>query len=106
MKKKSVFKHIKENLEIIVVFLLSSFLRLVNLGYSDYQGDEIKAFYLPKSGQSLRSFLIDQKKGPVQFLITYIIKFFDPLYENQFFTRLPFAIAGIFAVVFFYKFVK
>jgi len=106
MKNKSVFKYIKENLDIIVVFLLSSFLRLVNLGYSDYQGDEIKAFYLPKSGQSLSSFLMNQKKGPVQFLITYVIKIFDPLYENQFFTRLPFAIAGIFAVVFFYKFVK
>ena len=50
-----------------VVFLVFAtlWLRLVNLGYSDYQGDEIKALSLPGSDQGLVGFLIEQRKGPV-----------------------------------------
>lgn len=106
MKKYFSIKYIKENIQIIIVFIVSAVLRISNLGYSDFQGDEIKALYYPNSGQSFFEFILDQRKGPVQFFITYILKFIDPLYENQFLLRLPFALAGIFAVIFFYKFVK
>jgi len=106
MKIRSLSKYIRENIRLIIVFLLASLLRLVNLGYSDYQGDEIKALYLPKGGQSFYEFIMEQKKGPLQFFITYVIKFFDSSYENQFLVRLSFAVAGILAVVFFYKLVK
>lgn len=106
MKKYFSIKYIKENIQIIIVFMVSAVLRISNLGYSDFQGDEIKALYYPNAGQSFFEFILDQRKGPVQFFITYILKFIDPLYENQFLLRLPFALAGIFAVIFFYKFVK
>ena len=106
MKKIFSLKYIRENFKVISLVIFSAVLRFVNLGYSDYQGDEIKALYLPSNGQSLTEFLISQKKGPFQYLVTYLLKFIDPLYENQFLIRLPFAIAGLLSIVFFYKFIK
>ncbi|MDX1415707.1 MAG: glycosyltransferase family 39 protein [Candidatus Promineifilaceae bacterium] len=81
-------------------------LRLVNLGYSDYQGDEIKALFLPAEGQSLVDFLLSQRKGPTQFIITYLMGILDPSFQNQFLIRLPFAAAFVLASGFFYFFVK
>ncbi len=81
-------------------------LRLINLGYSDYQGDEIKALFLPVQGQSFVDFLLSQRKGPTQFIVTYLIGFLDPTYLNQFLVRLPFAIASVLGAIFFFYFVK
>jgi 4-amino-4-deoxy-L-arabinose transferase-like glycosyltransferase len=89
-----------------VVILVSLFLRLHNLGYSDFQGDEIKALYLPEEGRTFFGYIMDQRKGPVQFIVTYVLKLFDPGYNYQFFLRLPFALAGILSVIFFFKLVK
>ncbi len=88
------------------LIFVSLWLRLINLGYSNYQGDEIKALYRPQSGQSMIDFLLNQRKGPIQFLITYIMSFVNPGYDNELLLRLPFAIAGILAIYFFYKFIK
>ncbi len=90
----------------LVLILISISLRLINLGYSDYQGDEIKALYLPENYQSFQSFILDQRKGPLQFIVTYLVKLVDPLYLNHFLDRLPFAVAGVFSVILFYLFVK
>src|SRR3989344_1183262 len=100
-----VFKK-KDTLYTLILLLTAFSLRIINLGYSDYQGDEIKALFLPDSGQSISSFLLDQRKGPVQFIVTFLIKFINPMYSNELVTRLPFALAGIFAVLVFYKFLK
>ena len=86
-----------------ILTAVTIWLRLVNLGYSDYQGDEIKALFLPTVGQGLMKFIFAQRKGPIQFFITYLIKFLDPQYLNEFLVRLPFALAGILAVIIFYK---
>ncbi len=88
------------------LIFVSLWLRLINLGYSNYQGDEIKALYRPQTDQSMIDFLLSQRKGPLQFLITYIMSFLNPGYDNEFLLRLPFAIAGILAIYFFYKFIK
>lgn len=90
----------------VSILLLAAFLRLYNLGYSDYQGDEIKALYLPDSGQNFFTFLMDQRKGPLQFAVTYLLKLVDPTYTNRFLMRLPFAIAGTLAVWAFYQLIK
>lgn len=87
---------------LVCLILVTAWLRLANLGYSDYQGDEVKALATPLSGQNLTAFLLEQRKGPVQFLLTYVIKLAHPSLSNQFLTRLPFALAGILAVYFFY----
>jgi len=86
---------------LIYLIFVTLWLRLINLGYSDYQGDEIKALYRPEAGQGISEFLFSQRKGPIQFFVTYIIKIFNPNYDNEFFVRLPFAVAGILAVYFF-----
>ena len=88
------------------LIIIAGVLRFVNLGYSDYQGDEIKSLFLPTPGQSVWNFLLEQRKGPLQFVVTWIIKLLDPSYDNQFLARLPFALAGLISVYFFYKLVK
>ncbi|OGC49029.1 hypothetical protein A2W32_04060, partial [candidate division WWE3 bacterium RBG_16_37_10] len=90
----------------LIVCSVAFFLRFTYLSYSDYQGDEIKALYLPEPGQKLTSYLLDQRKGPVQFLVTAAIKPLTSNYTNHFVTRLPFALAGFFGVVFLFKFAE
>jgi dolichyl-phosphate-mannose--protein O-mannosyl transferase len=60
----------------------------------------------PKPGQGAIDFLYTQKKGPTEFLVTYLVKFINPDYTNEFLLRLPFALAGILAIYFFYKLVR
>lgn len=93
-------------LPVIFLVFVTLWLRLVNLGYSNYQGDEIKALSLPTPGQNLVDFLFQQRKGPTQFIITYLIKLVNPTFTNEFLARLPFALAGILAVFFFYRMVN
>ena len=89
-----------------LLIILGFALRFFNLGYSDYQGDEIKALFLPSPGQNIWSFLLEQRKGPMQFLFTFLLKFINPSYDNQFLIRLPFALAGVASIYFFYKTIK
>jgi hypothetical protein len=95
-----------ESLPPILLVIGLFWLRFTNLGYSDYQGDEIKALFLPEAGQSFTDFLLAQRKGPTQFVITYLMGFLDPSYQNQFLIRMPFAAASMLAAVIFYYFVK
>jgi hypothetical protein len=99
-------KKLTTTIPFVYLIFVTFWLRLVNLGYSNYQGDEIKALYRPADGQNLIEFLFSQRKGPIQFLVTYLMRIFNPSYDNEFLMRLPFAIAGILAVFFFYKFVQ
>jgi 4-amino-4-deoxy-L-arabinose transferase-like glycosyltransferase len=91
---------------LFVIFLSSAYLRIYNLGYSDYQGDEIKAFFNPKTDGDYFQFLLDQRKGPNQFIVTGLLKEITNNYDNYALTRLPFALAGLFSVAFFYLIVK
>lgn len=94
------------DLYLVTIVIISFALRFVNLGYSDYQGDEIKAFLIPDPGQSSFQFLLDQRKGPIQFFVTYFVNSLVNSYDNQFLMRLPFALAGFLSVVVFYFFLK
>lgn len=91
---------------LIILLALGFLLRFINLGYSDYQGDEIKAFFNPKEDGDYLQFLLDQRKGPNQFLVTGAIKGVTNDFENYFLTRLPFAIAGFLSILIFYLVVK
>jgi 4-amino-4-deoxy-L-arabinose transferase-like glycosyltransferase len=97
---------LKKNTPLCLILVISAVLRFVNLGYSDFQGDEIKALFTPDPGQNITTFLMEQRKGPVQFIVTGIIKLIDQNYTHHYIDRLPFAIAGFLAVFFFYKFVE
>ena len=91
---------------LFIIFLFSGYLRLYNLGYSDYQGDEIKAFFNPKVDGDYFQFLLDQRKGPNQFIVTGIFKGITNDFDNYALTRLPFALAGFLAVIVFFFIVK
>ncbi len=90
---------------VISLFVVAGVLRFVNLGYSDYQGDEIKALYNPKEMASTQYFL-EQRKGPMQFLVTAGLKTLTPDYRNRLLVRFPFALAGFGSVIIFYYFAK
>lgn len=91
---------------LIFIFLFGAWVRISNVGYSDYQGDEIKAFFNPSSDGDYLNFLLDQRKGPNQFIVTGLIKDITDNYQNYFLTRLPFAIAGVFSIFIFFGIVK
>lgn len=93
-------------LPVIFLVFVTLWLRLVNLGYSNYQGDEIKALSLPSPEQNLIEFLLEQRKGPTQFIISYLIKLINPTFTNEFLARLPFALAGILSIFLFYRLVN
>jgi hypothetical protein len=89
-----------------LLILATLWLRIANLGYSDFQGDEIKALCRLAPGQGLGDFLLGQRKGPLQFLVTCTTRLIDPDFSSELIVRLPFSIAGILAVYFFYKLVR
>src|SRR5215211_7056500 len=67
-------------LEIVLLIGVSLLLRLVGLGYSNLQGDEILALCRVSDYRSLYQFFADllrQAKGPVQYLITCSFSLFD-----------------------------
>lgn len=93
-------------LPVLFLAFITLWFHLVNLGYSDYQGDEIKALLIAQSKQSFFASLLQQRKGPTQFITTYLINLVNPHFTNNFLTRLPFALAAILAIFFFYKLVE
>lgn len=48
----------KKILTIALILGLSAALRLINLGYSNYQGDEVKALFLLEPGETVFEFLL------------------------------------------------
>lgn len=88
-----------------VVLCVGAFLRLWELGYSNFQGDEVKALFPAEGVDDLHAFLFDQRKGPLQFLVTYAIHLVDPQYSSELAARLPFALAATASIWFFYRFV-
>jgi hypothetical protein len=92
-------------LQIGVLIGVSLLLRLVGLGYSNFQGDEILTLCrfsdYETPGQFL-AYLLGKQKGPVQYLITCAFSIFDPTFSSEFALRLPFAIANLLAVACFF----
>jgi len=94
----------KEILLLTILFVLTVFIRFDGLGYSTFVGDETKTIFLRKD-QSIFDFLMDQRKGPVQFLIVWFMENITNSYD-EFFLRLPFAILGVLVVFSFYYFLR
>lgn len=105
LKSVSLKKFNKKTLLLIFFITCASVLKLVNLGYSDYQGDETKAFYITK-GQNFSQFLLSQRKAPGQFILTMFLKPISGNYTSEFITRLPFAIFSIISCYVFFLIVK
>ncbi len=67
------------------------------MGYSNFYGDETKAFYLDKTTPATK-FLLNQRKGPVQFLVGWTVEKLTGGY-NELLTRTPFAFAGTLSIL-------
>jgi 4-amino-4-deoxy-L-arabinose transferase-like glycosyltransferase len=96
----------RKHVALAAVLGIGAFLRLWNLGYSNFQGDEVKALFPSGDDVDLHAFLFDQRKGPLQFLVTYGVRLADPQYSSELLARLPFALAAVVSLWFFYRFVE
>lgn len=85
---------------------VTCYLRLANLGYSNYIADEVFALILLKPGQSFLDFILNKPRGPVQYVLTYLIGLVQPGYPNPLLARLPFALIGILGIFLFYVLVR
>jgi len=94
----------KEIILLLILFVLTTFIRFDGLGFSTFVGDETKTIFLRKD-QSIFDFLMDQRKGPVQFLIVWGMENITNSF-NEFYLRLPFAILGVLVVFAFYYFLR
>lgn len=100
---KLFYKH-KEPIFLLLLLLITVFLRFGQLGYSHFYGDETKALYIRKD-VAAHDFLLDQRKGPVQFIAAWFMEQVTGGY-SELTTRLPFALAGTFSVFLFYFLVR
>jgi hypothetical protein len=100
-----VSNSVKEVLIIIFIIAVSVPLRFVNLGYSELQDDEKKAFYAysVEKEQSPIDFFLKQRKGPMQFLISEIPFSITGDFRNELSQRLPFTIINTLSVIILYK---
>jgi len=86
----------------IVLMLLAIPLRFNNLGYSDYIGDEHKAFVKLAPNQTYVNFFLTRRKGPTQFLVSLLPYLITHDYRNELAQRVPFALISTVSVVVFY----
>lgn len=83
---------------LLSLFLVAGFLRLANLGYAEFQGDEARAI-LRAAGviQGYEDVLFIHKKGPAEILIpTALYSLVGSMTESV--ARLPFALANLAAL--------
>lgn len=100
----------KQNLKILffkylpftILFLATLSLRFINLGYSEFQDDEKKAFIRLVEGDTPMNFLLNQRKGPMQFIVTSITQIFLHDTRNEFWVRFPFTLMNILSVFILY----
>lgn len=96
----------KEVFFVTLLLIVSVPLRFINLGYSDYIGDEHKSFIEPDIGVSLSKFFLTRRKGPMQFIVSEIPHVFTGDFRNELAQRIPYAIISVFCVLLFYGLVK
>lgn len=91
-------KHFK----VILLFILtiSIFFRLANLGYSNFQGDEVSAQNFLFGEQPLKDFLLTRGIPPGQYLVSLVANNVFQNTDPHFRVRLPFSLAGIGVLIF------
>jgi 4-amino-4-deoxy-L-arabinose transferase-like glycosyltransferase len=89
-----------------ILLVVTLFLRFPDLGYSDYIGDEHKAFFQLEKNESTWDFFTNQRKGPMQFAVSYMPYLFTHDFRNELAERLPFTIFNTASVFVFYAFVR
>ena len=90
---------------LIILFVLSFYLRFKNLGYSDYIPDETTVLTPLKDNALSWHFFTSQRKGSMQWLVALVPFLITNDVFNTFIMRLPFALFNLASVYLFYKFV-
>lgn len=93
-------------LSLVVLIALSIPLRFVDLGYSDYIGDERKAFIQPDPDQNILEFFLTRRKGPMQFIVSEIPYLITRDFRNELAQRIPYASISILAVCAFFLLIR
>ena len=93
---------------VMAIFLLLLALRIVNLGYSDYNTDEATVVgQLQREGAVYSlDYLWQQRKGPLQWIVAAIPFVILKSIYHEFWFRLPFALFNLGGIYFLYKFLK
>ena len=108
MKKLQIshsYKNISVTAQIVLLLGVSLLLRTAELGYSNFLGDEISAlcrFSSFKTPLQFLAYLLGQRKGPVQYLVTCAFSLFDPSFSSELALRLPFVAANLLALACFF----
>lgn len=91
---------------LVLVFAALAWLRLAHLGFSDYIPDETTVMdHYKQHGPVLDLvYLAKQRKGPMQWFAVLTTNFFHRDVFNELVFRIPFALANILSILFFYKF--
>lgn len=99
---------VKNNQKILLLFLIliSTAFRFWDLGYSDYIPDEYKSFMILKEGETVSDFFLNQRKGPMQFLVNLGTFYFSENYKNELLHRIPFTIISVLNVYLFFLIAK
>ncbi len=109
---RNLFKNISKTEKIYLLILLLTVisLRFFNLGYSDYIQDETGTFFYKGGTKNTHmtktEFLLNEAKGPLQVMVSYIPYLIVGNYDNALAQRVPFAIFGAGAVFVLYFLVK
>jgi len=93
------------HLGLLILFVASFTLRFINLSYSEFQDDEQKTYLGPEKNESNIEFLLRQRKGPMQFLISYIPFSMFKEEVNELAVRLPFTLFNFLSVFVLYGFI-
>lgn len=99
----------KELFYILFLLAITIPLRFINLGYSDYIGDEHKSFIEYEGEMTTEKtieFFLTRRKGPVQFLVSEIPHSLTGSFRNELVARIPYTIFAVLLVLMFYKLVE
>lgn len=100
--QKFTSERAKNGFLIFTLLIIAAPLRFTNLGYSEFQDDEKKAMIRLATNQAPMDFLISQRKGPMQFLVSEIPLSITHDRKNEVAQRLPFTIFNLGSIVVLY----
>lgn len=104
---KPLLKKSPHFLVFLVILGFTLYFRLGNLGYSDFQGDEVAAQNYLFGEQNSLAFILSRPVGPGQYLVSFVANVLAHGGINkEFWVRLPFSLAGILLCVSVYLLVK
>ena len=91
---------------IIGILLITAYTRFFDLGYSDYIGDEHKAFFKIEDDKTVWEFFMSRRKGPMQFFVSHIPYLVTGDFRDELAQRIPFAVISVASVLVFYILIK